>query len=73
MKITKSMAFGCFALAALAVLSACQSVERASTTASGEYGQAALRTLDEGHAEEFRRAFDEAKDRPRYVVALSPT
>ena len=33
----------------------------------------ALRPLDEAHAAEFVQAFDEAKDRPRYVVALSPT
>jgi hypothetical protein len=33
----------------------------------------ALRALDEAHAAEFVQAFDEAKDRPRYVVALSPT
>jgi hypothetical protein len=33
----------------------------------------ALRPLDDAHASEFRRAFDEATDRPRYIVALSPT
>jgi hypothetical protein len=33
----------------------------------------ALRPLDAVHAAEFVQAFDEAKDRPRYVVALSPT
>ena len=73
MKRTKSIAFGSFALLALLALSTCQSVERASTTASGGSRQGALRPLDEQHAEEFRRAFDEAKDRPRYIVALSPT
>ena len=31
------------------------------------------RPLDDAHAGEFRRAFDEASDRARYVVALSPT
>jgi len=33
----------------------------------------ALRPLDDRHAAELRQAFDEAKDRARYVVALSPT
>jgi hypothetical protein len=32
-----------------------------------------LLPLDDAHAADLRRAFDEAKDRPRYVVALSPT
>ena len=32
-----------------------------------------LRVLDAAHAAEFRAAFDDAKDRPRFVVALSPT
>jgi hypothetical protein len=33
----------------------------------------ALRVLDTAHADELVRAFDAAKDQPRYVVALSPT
>jgi len=33
----------------------------------------ALHRPDERHAPEFRRAFEDAVDRPRYVVALSPT
>lgn len=32
-----------------------------------------LNPLDDAHASEFRRAFEDAKDRGRYVVALSPT
>jgi hypothetical protein len=35
--------------------------------------QSQLLPLDDAHAAELRRAFDEAKDRPRYIVALSPT
>lgn len=33
----------------------------------------ALHRLDARHATEFQRAFEQAVDRPRYVVALSPT
>lgn len=36
-------------------------------------GFSKLRLLDEAHATDFRRAFDDAKDLPRYIVALSPT
>ena len=34
---------------------------------------AALRTLDETSATAFRAEFDAAKDRTRFIVALSPT
>ena len=73
MKKRNAIALGGLALAVLLVISACHSVERASPTVSAGALQAGLRPLDERHAEEFRRAFDEAMDRPRYVVALSPT
>jgi len=33
----------------------------------------AIQTLDEAGSARFRQAFDEATDRPRYIVALSPT
>lgn len=42
-------------------------------SSSGPGALPALRSLDEAHASEFRQTFDEAKDQPRYVVALSPT
>ena len=49
----------------------------ASATPPGQGGQsggaALLRPLDETHAAEFRQVFDEAIDRDRYIVALSPT
>jgi len=63
----------------LAFLPACHSVERrdAATPAllSGtpESALPALHPLDENHAADFRRAFEEGRDRDRYVVALSPT
>jgi len=40
---------------------------------AGRTALPALHRLDERHAPEFRRAFEDAVERPRYVVALSPT
>lgn len=40
---------------------------------AGSAALPALRPLDEAGSAQFRQAFDEAADRPRYVVALSPT
>jgi hypothetical protein len=67
-----------FALVLLLAPTACRSVEQRPATqpndvASKERGLSPLRPLDEAHAAELRRAFDEAKDRPRYIMALSPT
>jgi len=66
------------ALAVLLMLSACRSVEGPAVTASAgpsakRGALSALRPLDELHAAEFRQAFEDAKDRNRYIVALSPT
>jgi hypothetical protein len=36
-------------------------------------GPEAPRVLDETSAIELRRMFDDARDRPRYIVAFSPT
>ncbi len=36
-------------------------------------GPRPLRPLDAEHAADLRRLFDEARDRPRYIAALSPT
>ena len=65
-------------LAMLLVLSACRSGERPTVAPDAEVeahlgARWELRPLDEAHAGEFRRAFDDARDHRRYVVALSPT
>jgi len=63
---------------AFLLLTACRSVEDSAGTApAGPSARrsafSTLRPLDDQHAAEFRQVFDEAKDRNRYVVALSPT
>ncbi len=66
-------------LLSLALLPACGATEQPPETiavrpAEGlEPAAPVLHPLDEGHAADLRRAFDEAGDRARYVVALSPT
>ncbi len=65
-------------LAALLALSACRSIERTAVAADAGPGarasaHATLHLLDDAHAGEFRAAFEQSMDRPRYVVALSPT
>jgi hypothetical protein len=56
-------------------LEACHADDRRppATAVSAATHARPLRSLDEAHAAELRRLFDEAKDRPRYIVALSPT
>ena len=61
------------ALVALGVLLLLAITVGCERDASGPGALPALRPLDAEHATEFVQAFDEAKDRPRYVVALSPT
>jgi hypothetical protein len=63
------------ALVALAILHAgCggQSLEPASQKASAD-SLSTLHPLDKATSAEFRRAFDEGKNRTRFIVALSPT
>jgi hypothetical protein len=60
-------------------LTACRSLDGPATPPVGEGAAgrgtalSALPLLDERHAARFREAFDGARDRNRYVVALSPT
>lgn len=73
----KSIAKG-IVLAMLLVLSACRSSERPTVAPDAVVdahggARSELRPLDEAHAGEFRRAFDESREHRRYVVALSPT
>jgi len=65
MASTRLLALGSFCL--LLLTAGC---ERDASVASA---LPALCVLDTAHADEFVRAFDAAKDQPRYVVALSPT
>lgn len=60
--------------ASIALLLACHATDRRTSTPAVSAAEARpLLPLDEAHSAEFRRLFDEAKDRPRYIVALSPT
>ena len=64
------------ALAGILLLVACttlQHSENASARSTGHAPLAELKLLDDRHSSEFRQAFDDARDQPRYVVALSPT
>jgi hypothetical protein len=60
-------------LAQVALLAAAACHTGAPAPAARATPTAAPRLLDEAHAAALRRAFDEARDRPRYIVALSPT
>jgi len=55
---------------AIALLSAACTVQAPTAPASS---LSPLHQLDEASSAEFRRAFDDAKDRTRFIVALSPT
>ena len=63
----------------LLLMAACESVEPPTLTPPGTPAMAqgdglpGLRPLDDAHAGDFRRVFDDGKARARYVVALSPT
>src|SRR5262245_6305638 len=75
----------CFMSAAAALLiagiAACQRADSSAARANGQGKSASvtqvrqppLKALDETTATEFRRAFDENRDRTRFIVALSPT
>lgn len=56
----------------MVALAGCRATGGPVTSPHGDAG-AALRRLDDAHAAEFRQAFDDHKDRTRYVAALSPT
>ena len=68
-------------IAGLLILTACSIQNRDDVLGAptgGTAGQSTaalspLRPLDEGSSADFAKAFDDAKDRTRIIVALSPT
>ncbi|MCI0407821.1 MAG: hypothetical protein L0191_04520 [Acidobacteria bacterium] len=60
------------ALAAL-VLANAACAGQAPTAPAGSPSLSPLHSLDKAGSAEFRRAFDDGKDRTRFIVALSPT
>jgi hypothetical protein len=58
-------------------LTSCHSIDGPATpppdTVQPWTASSAPQLLDDHHADQFRAAFNDARDRNRYVVALSPT
>ena len=65
------------ALGLVLALTACHSIDGPANPAPAAVrawtASPAPQLLDEPHADRFRAAFNDARDRNRYVVALSPT
>ena len=61
------------ALAALVLADAACAGQAPTAPAGSPNSLSPLHSLDKASSAEFRRAFDDGKDRTRFIVALSPT